>query len=75
MPKATLEFDLSDHDEADAHKRAMKALDLCGVLFDLDQEMRSDLKHSTGELTTQHWRDRLREIMCTHHVDLEELYR
>lgn len=43
--KAILEFDLDDHDDINAHKRAISATNAYLVLFDLDNYLRSELKY------------------------------
>ena len=75
--KATLDFNLDDSDDARAHLRAVKALDMALALWDMDGYLRAKIKY--GELdgkvydAFQEARDELREIMQRHHVDLDEL--
>jgi hypothetical protein len=40
MPKATLEFDLADHDDRLAHIRAAKATEAYIVLFEVSERLR-----------------------------------
>jgi hypothetical protein len=47
--KAILSFDLDDHDDREAHMRCIKALDLCLLLHDLDNELRGKIKHATED--------------------------
>lgn len=75
--KATLDFNLDDSDDARAHLRAVKALDMALALWDMDGYLRAKIKY--GELdgkvydAFQEARDELREIMRKHSVDLDEL--
>ena len=78
MTKATLEFDLPE--DNDAHLRCVKALDLCSVIWDLDQWLRSKVRY--GEDLSELERDildkareELSEIKNTHNINLDELYR
>lgn len=44
--KAILEFDLSDVDDAYSHKRAILSNDMMGVLWAMDQHLRTQLKYN-----------------------------
>lgn len=46
MPKATLEFDLGEPDEQENMWISMEGNKYRGVLWDLDQALRGDLKHN-----------------------------
>lgn len=78
MAKAILEFDLNELDDVAAHKRAVKALDMAIVLWDMDQYLRSQIKYNDN-LTSEAYdvfektREQLREFMNQHNVDLDEL--
>ena len=75
--KATLDFNLDDSDDARAHLRAVKALDMALALWDMDGYLRTKIKY--GELDDKVYkvltetRDELRDIMQKHSVDLDEL--
>ena len=78
MAKAILEFDLNEVEDVTAHKRAVKAIDMAIVLWDMDQYLRNQLKYNdkiTGEVydTLDKAREQLREFMNQHNVDLDEL--
>lgn len=45
MAKAILEFDLSDPDDRNEHWMAIHANDFYGILWDVDQAMRTQYKH------------------------------
>lgn len=47
--KATLEFDLNDPDDTQAHLRCVKSLDLVLFILKIEAELRGELKH--GQLT------------------------
>lgn len=44
--KAILEFDLNDVDDSIGHKRAILANDMMGVLWAMDQHLRTQLKYN-----------------------------
>lgn len=44
--KATLEYDLNDADEARAHLRAVKSLDMALVLFEMTANVRRKVENS-----------------------------
>ena len=46
MPKAILEFDLNDIDDASNHKRAVVANDMMSVLLSVDNYLRGQLKYN-----------------------------
>lgn len=81
MAKAILEFDLNEPEDVVAHKRAVKALDLCLVLWDMDQYLRAQTKYAPDSMPEEVYdalqaaRDKLYEIKSEHSVSLDELLR
>ena len=77
--KAKLTFDLDDFDDREAHKRCLKSLDLCLLLWDLDKELRSRTKHAPDTATEEEVRvaDEIRtilfQLMSKYNIDLDEL--
>ena len=77
--KAILEFDLNQEDDDVAHKRAVKALDLCIVLWDIDQYLRSQTKYAPDDMPEEVYnaldkaREKFYEIMNERNVSLDEL--
>ena len=69
--KAILEFNLPD--DQGEYERVNKAIDLCGVLFDFDQYLRSEIKYHDKDL--QDARDKLYELMGSYNIDLDKIYR
>ena len=69
--KAQLNFDLDDNDDALAHLRAIKALDLCMILWDFDQWLRNEIKHKNKDY--QDVRDELCRIMEEYDINLDKL--
>ena len=57
--KAILEFDLNEPDDAEAHKRAIKALDIMLALWDIEKYLRAQTKYN--ENLTQEACDALEE--------------
>ena len=77
--KAKLEFNLDEFDDKQAHMRCVKSLDLCLLLWDLDNELRSRTKHAPDTATEEEVRvaDEIRttlfQLMSKYNIDLEEL--
>ena len=66
--KITLEF--TDDDDREAARRAVHADTAWFTLWDLDQQMRSALKHDTG-LTIEQLRQSLHDGLASHGVTLD----
>ena len=80
MAKAILEFDLNEPDDKEAHKRAVKSLDMALALWDMDQYLRSQIKYSDEyELTDEQYntleetRDKLHKILSEYNISFDEL--
>ena len=80
MAKAILEFDLNEPDDIEAHKRAVKSLDLVLALWDMDQYLRGLIKYGDDiELTDEQYktleetRTKLRQILSEYNISFEEL--
>lgn len=77
--KAILEFDLNEHDDIEAHKRAVKSLDLVLALYDIDQYLRSKTKYAPDSLpeevydSLQETRDELHQILSKYNISFDEL--
>jgi hypothetical protein len=77
MPKATLEYNLEEQDERNAHMRAVKSLDLTLAIWDMDQYLRGECKH--GDLSdeaydaTEKAREKLFEILSNYNISIDEL--
>lgn len=77
MPKATLEYNLEEVDDRDAHIRAVKSLDMAIALWEMDQYLRAECKY--GELSddaytaTEKAREKLREILNENNLSFDEL--
>lgn len=79
MAKAILEFDLTDPDDNVAHNRAVKALDLCLALWDIDQYLRAQTKYAPDDMPDEVYdalskaRDEFYSIMSEHTISLDNL--
>ena len=77
--KGILEFDLDERFDVEAHKRAVKSLDLAMVLYDMDQYLRAQTKYAPDSMPSEVYdalietRDKLHEIMSERSIDLDEL--
>lgn len=75
--KATLEFDLNDSDDIQAHLRCVKALDLVLFILKIEGELRGQLKH--GQLTDcqyetlDKFRDTFYQEMNARGINIDEL--
>lgn len=75
--EATLKFDLNDYDDAAAHLRAVKSLDLVLCLNDFDNELRAKLKY--GELNDDEYkiyselRNELHQTMDKYDINVDKL--
>jgi len=54
--------------------RSVAALDLCSVLWDFDNYLRSEYKYRDVEYAFD-VREKLHEIMSEHNIDLDKLYK
>ena len=68
--KAILKFNLPE--DREEYLRAVKAMDLCKVLYEFDNHLRNEIKHNGKDY--QELRDKLYQLMGVNNVDLEELY-
>ena len=80
MAKAILEFDLNEPDDREAHKRAVKSLDLVLALWDMDQYLRGLIKYGDDiELTDEQYktleetRTKLHQILSEYNISFDEL--
>ena len=79
--KAILEFNLDEVDDMDAHKRAVKSLDMALALWDIERYFRAQLKYNEEGLTDAQYEvlDRARsefyEILNKYNISLDELMR
>lgn len=80
MAKAILEFDLNEPDDREAHKRAVKSLDLVLALWDMDQYLRSQIKYGDEiELTDEQFttldeiKEKLHQILSEYNISFDEL--
>ena len=77
--KGILEFDLDERFDVEAHKRAIKSLDLAIALYDMDQYLRAQTKYAPDSMPGEVYdalveaRDKLHEIMSERSIDLDEL--
>ena len=79
MAKATIEFDLNDHDDKMAHLRAVKSLDMAIALWEITHNTKKGLewsmegkeldKYDALELVF----DKIYEILKEHNISVDEL--
>ena len=84
MAKAILEFDLNDHDDKMAHKRAVKSTDLALALWEIEMNLRKRLER---ELEFKEFKnedvevydvidmcmDNILKTISDHNIDIEDL--
>lgn len=79
MAKAILEFDLTDPDDKVEHERAVKSLDLCLALWDIDQYLRAQTKYASDDMPEEAYdaltkaREEFYNIMNEHNISLDQL--
>lgn len=79
MAKAILEFDLNEPDDKEAHKRAVKALDMALALWDIEQYLRAQTKYAPDSMPEAAYdaldkaRQEFYEILTNHNISLDEL--
>lgn len=79
MAKGILEFDLNEPDDVQAHKRAIKALDMALVLWDIDQYLRAQTKYAPDSMPEEVYdalektREKFYDILRDHNIDIDEI--
>lgn len=79
MAKATLKYDLTDPDDAMAHKRAVKSLDLALALWEITHNTKKGLEWSMEGKEMDKYDalemvfEKIFEIISDHNVDLDDL--
>lgn len=79
MAQAQLIFDLNDPEDAVAHKRAVKALDLCLALWDIEQYLRAQTKYAPDSISDETYnalskaREEFYSVMNEHSISLDDL--
>lgn len=76
--KATLEFNLDEFSDLQAHLRAVKSTDLVIALWDIDQYLRKELKYNEKLSEPEHdvlqkTRDELYRILSEKGINMDEL--
>lgn len=74
--KAKLEFNLNDPEDAMAHKRCVKALDMALVLFEIQNNMIKYVESILPDtnLEPAHvFRDKVDRLLEAHGINIEEL--
>lgn len=77
--KAILEFDLDEPQDKEAHKRAVKALDMAMALWDIEQYLRSQTKYAPDDMPEAAYdalnkaRQEFYDIMQQHNISIDEL--
>ena len=69
MNDTPMQLIINDRDDI---KRAIKALDLCLCLWDIDQHLRAEYKYGDNEAAYA-IRERVREIMNEYDINLDNL--
>ena len=80
MAKATLEFDLNDFDDKQAHLRAVKSFDMAGALWDITHNTKKSLEWSMDGKDIDKYDalemvfDKIYEILDEHGIKTDELF-
>jgi hypothetical protein len=72
--EAIIKFDLTNPDEAKAHLRCIKSLDMACVLWEL-RNIRKELEwmEEQGELSAESMMDKILEHFDNHNINADEL--
>ena len=79
MAKAILEYDLNDTDDAMAHMRAIKSLDMALALWELLNNSKRTLERTMHEKELDKYEaldmvyERIYELMDEHNIKLDDL--
>jgi hypothetical protein len=79
MAKAILEYDLNDTDDAMAHMRAIKSLDMALALWELLNNSKRTLERAMHEKEMDKYEaldmvyERIYELMDEHNIKLDDL--
>jgi hypothetical protein len=79
MAKAILEYDLNDTDDAMAHMRAIKSLDMALALWELLNNSKRTLERAMHEKELDKYEaldmvyERIYELMDEHNIKLDDL--
>lgn len=77
--QATLEFNLDNQDDEVAYTRCIKAKDMALALWDMDQHLRGLTKYAPDSMSDetykslQETRNKLRAVMDSYNIDLDQL--
>jgi len=76
--KAILEFNLDEPQDVDAHKRAVKSLDMAIALWDIEQYLRAQIKYNESLTDAQYdvldkAKTEFYDILNRHNISLDEL--
>ena len=79
MAKAILEFDLNEPDDVEAHKRAVKSLDMAIALWDIDQYLRAQTKYAPDLMPQEAYdalseaREKFYQILNERNINMDEI--
>jgi hypothetical protein len=79
--EAILKYNMDEVDDRQAHLRAVKSLDMILVLWEMDQELRSNIKYASDNTpddvinTYEKVRTNLHQLMSAHGLDFDDLMR
>lgn len=80
MAKATLEFDLNDSDDKQAHLRAVKSFDMAAALWDITHNTKKGLEWSMEGKEMDKYEaldmvyEKIYEILDEHGIKTDELF-
>lgn len=75
MPKAILEYDLSDPSDVFELKRVTNIDNIAGALFEISVNLRRRWKHAEKEPTSEEVFEAINEILNDYNIDEDELVR
>jgi len=71
--KATLEFDLENHEDKMAHLRCIKSPDMTGFIWELQHNFWRKWKHDEDNFTLDNYKEELLKLLEEYSINVGEL--
>jgi len=71
--KATLEFDLENHEDKMAHLRCIKSSDMTGFIWELQHNFWRKWKHDEDNFTLDNYKEELLKLLEEYSINVGEL--
>jgi len=71
--KATLEFNLDDHDDKQNHLRCVQATNMASFIWELKHNFWRKWKHDETDFNLFNYKEALSELMYEYNINVDEL--